>query len=72
VYSGPASTHRRSRSGEEGIAIAKKSAPDLVFLDIRMGGMSGIETLQHLRAVHPQLLVVLMTASAPRRRRSRG
>ncbi|HLP08022.1 MAG TPA: sigma-54 dependent transcriptional regulator [Opitutaceae bacterium] len=49
-------------SGEEGIAIAKKGAPDLVFLDIRMGGMSGIETLQHLRAAHPQLLVVLMTA----------
>jgi two-component system nitrogen regulation response regulator GlnG len=49
-------------SGEEGIAIAKKGAPDLVFLDIRMGGMSGIETLQHLRALHPQLLVVLMTA----------
>ncbi|MFT3828633.1 MAG: sigma-54 dependent transcriptional regulator [Opitutaceae bacterium] len=49
-------------SGEEGIAIAKKGAPDLVFLDIRMGGMNGIETLQHLRAAHPQLLVVLMTA----------
>ncbi len=49
-------------SGEEGIAIAKKGAPDLVFLDIRMGGMSGIETLQHLRAMHPQLLIVLMTA----------
>ncbi|HQF38744.1 MAG TPA: sigma-54 dependent transcriptional regulator [Opitutaceae bacterium] len=49
-------------SGEEGIAAAKKAAPDLVFLDIRMGGMSGIETLQHLRAAHPQLLVVLMTA----------
>ncbi|HLP00591.1 MAG TPA: sigma-54 dependent transcriptional regulator [Opitutaceae bacterium] len=49
-------------SGEEGFAIAKKGAPDLVFLDIRMGGMSGIETLQHLRATHPQLLVVLMTA----------
>jgi two-component system nitrogen regulation response regulator GlnG len=49
-------------SGEEGIAIAKKGAPDLVFLDIRMGGMSGIETLQHLRAAHPHLLIVLMTA----------
>jgi two-component system nitrogen regulation response regulator GlnG len=49
-------------SGEEGIALAKKGAPDLVFLDIRMGGMSGIETLQHLRSAHPQLLVVLMTA----------
>ena len=49
-------------SGEEGIAMAKKSTPDLVFLDIRMGGMSGIETLQHLRALNPQQLVVLMTA----------
>jgi nitrogen regulation protein NR(I) len=49
-------------SGEAGIAMAKQGAPDLVFLDIRMGGMSGIETLQHLRALHPQLLVVLMTA----------
>ena len=49
-------------SGEAGIALAKKGAPDLVFLDIRMGGMSGIETLQHLRSAHPQLLVVLMTA----------
>jgi two-component system nitrogen regulation response regulator GlnG len=49
-------------SGEEGIAAAKKAAPDLVFLDIRMGGMTGIETLQHLRSIHPQLLVVLMTA----------
>ena len=49
-------------SGEEGIALAKKGAPDLVFLDIRMGGISGIETLQHLRSAHPQLLVVLMTA----------
>ena len=49
-------------SGEEGIATAKKGAPDLVFLDIRMGGMSGIETLQHLRSAHPHLLIVLMTA----------
>jgi len=49
-------------SGEEGIAMAKKSTPDLVFLDIRMGGMSGIETLQHLRALNSQQLVVLMTA----------
>ena len=49
-------------SGEEGIATAKRGAPDLVFLDIRMGGMSGIETLQHLRSAHPHLLIVLMTA----------
>lgn len=50
-------------SGEEGVAAVKKGpAPDLIFLDIRMGGMSGIETLQHIRGVNPKQLVVLMTA----------
>ncbi len=50
-------------SGEEGVAAIKKGPlPDLVFLDIRMGGMSGIEALQHIRGVNPKQLVVLMTA----------
>ncbi len=50
-------------SGEQGIALVKKGPPpDLIFLDIRMGGMSGIETLQHIRSVNPRQMVVLMTA----------
>lgn len=50
-------------SGEDGVAAVKKGpAPDLIFLDIRMGGMSGIEALQHIRGVNPKQLVVLMTA----------
>jgi len=49
-------------SGEQGIALVKKDPPSLVFLDIRMGGMGGIETLQHLRSASPRLLIVLMTA----------
>ena len=50
-------------SGEDGVALLKKGAtPDLVFLDIRMGGMSGIETLQHIRGINAKQLVVLMTA----------
>jgi nitrogen regulation protein NR(I) len=50
-------------SGEAGIAQVKKDPPNLVFLDIRMGGgMGGIETLQHLRSASPKLPVVLMTA----------
>ena len=50
-------------SGELGIAIVKKGpAPDLVFLDVRMGGMGGIEALQHIRSANPKQLVVLMTA----------
>lgn len=52
-----------AQSGEQGIAMVKAGpVPDLVFLDVRMGGMSGIEALQHLRAASPRLLIVLMTA----------
>jgi nitrogen regulation protein NR(I) len=53
---------QEAASGEQGIAMVKKEPPDLVFLDVRMGGMSGIETLQHIRAANPRQLVVLMTA----------
>ena len=49
-------------SGEEGIAAVRKSPPDVVFLDIRMGGMGGIEALQHIRSINPRQLVILMTA----------
>ncbi len=50
-------------SGEAGIAAVKKGpAPDVIFLDIRMGGMSGLETLQHIRAINARQLVILMTA----------
>lgn len=50
-------------SGEDGVAMVKKGPfPDLIFLDIRMGGMSGIEALQHIRGANPKQLVVLMTA----------
>jgi len=50
-------------SGEQGVAIVKKGPPpDLVFLDVRMGAMGGIEALQHIRSANPKQLVVLMTA----------
>ncbi len=49
-------------SGENGVEMAEKHKPDLIFLDNRMGGISGIETLQHLRTSAPSSLVILMTA----------
>jgi len=50
-------------SGEQGVAVVKKCpAPDLIFLDVRMAGMSGIEALQHVRSANPKQLVILMTA----------
>ncbi len=49
-------------SGEEGVAAVKKQAPDVVLLDNRMNGMTGLETLQHIRSANPRQLVIFMTA----------
>lgn len=39
-----------AHSGEEGVALARSSAPDLVLMDLQLPGMDGYETLRHLRA----------------------
>ncbi|NBD38559.1 MAG: response regulator [Verrucomicrobia bacterium] len=49
-------------SGEEGIEKAGQGEFDVIFLDNRMEGMSGLETLQHLRNSAPESMVVFMTA----------
>lgn len=51
-----------ANSGEEGIAMVPRVKPDLVIMDIRMGGISGLETLRRLRDSYPKLLVIMMTA----------
>ncbi len=51
-------------SGEAALEQVKTHRPDLVLLDNRLPGMSGLETLEKLRADDPSLLVILMTAFA--------
>ena len=40
-------------SGPEGVALAEREAPDLVFLDIKMPGMDGLDNRPHPRAPEP-------------------
>ena len=49
-------------SGEEGLRIIPKLKPNLVMMDIRMGGMNGLETLRRLRQIDAKLPVIMMTA----------
>jgi two-component system nitrogen regulation response regulator GlnG len=49
-------------SGEEGLKTIPKFKPDLVLMDVRMTGMTGLETLRRIRQSDPKLLVILMTA----------
>lgn len=48
-------------SGPAGIESATAEKPDLVFLDLKMPGMSGVETLAALRALYPVLPIYLVT-----------
>jgi two-component system nitrate/nitrite response regulator NarL len=50
-------------SGEEGVRRAQALPTDLILLDVRMPGMSGIETLERLRASGVQAPVVMLTMS---------
>ncbi|NLX19140.1 MAG: sigma-54-dependent Fis family transcriptional regulator [Desulfobulbus sp.] len=49
-------------SGEEALRLLTQQSVDLVLLDIRLPGMDGIETLDRLKAMRPELLVIMMTA----------
>lgn len=49
-------------SGEEALCKASLVEIDMAFVDIRMPGMSGLELLATLRAKHPKLTVVMLTA----------
>ncbi len=50
-------------SGEEGVRRARELPVDLILLDVKMPGMSGIETLRQLRASGVTATVVLLTMS---------
>jgi two-component system response regulator AtoC len=49
-------------SGEALLEALDQEAPDLILLDLKMTGMSGLETLKHLRPKAPTTLVILLTA----------
>jgi len=50
-------------SGEEGLRRARELAADIILLDVKMPGMTGIETLQQLRASGVATPVVMLTMS---------
>ena len=51
-------------SGAEAIGVVADEAPDVVFLDIWMPGLDGIETLAQLKRVRPEMAVVMISGHA--------
>src|SRR6516225_1711659 len=62
IFDSPEIELTTASSGEEALRLLPKIRPDLVLMDIRMGGMNGLETLRRIRQMDSKLLVILMTA----------
>lgn len=47
--------------GQKGLDLIKKDRPDIIFLDLKMPIMDGIETLRNLRSFDKDLPVIIIT-----------
>ena len=51
-----------AENGEESIAKEQKKKYDLIFLDLKMPGMTGIEALREIRKVNRDIPIYIITA----------
>jgi two-component system, NtrC family, response regulator AtoC len=49
-------------SGEALVEALRHDLPDLVFLDLKMPGMGGLDTLKQVRQLAPQAMIIMLTA----------
>jgi len=62
IFNSPEIELSTAASGEDGLLQISKTRPDLVIMDVRMGGMTGLETLRRIRETDARLPVIMMTA----------
>lgn len=51
-------------NGAEGLDKMKEFSPDLIFVDLKMPGMSGLEVLGHIQTYDPTIVTVVITGFA--------
>jgi DNA-binding NarL/FixJ family response regulator len=47
--------------GEEAVSLVQELKPDLVILDVRMGGMDGVEATRQLHQLDPKIAILILT-----------
>ncbi|HEX7070317.1 MAG TPA: response regulator transcription factor [Rhodothermales bacterium] len=51
----------QAASAEEALSLMDKTEPDLAVVDVSLPGMSGLELIKHLRAMKPDLAVLVVS-----------
>lgn len=52
----------KARSGTEAVKLICEVKPDVVFMDIQMPGIDGIDAITQIRLHHPEIVFILATA----------
>lgn len=52
----------RAKNGREGVELYKSLQPDLVFMDITMPIMDGLEAAGNIKAFNPQSKIIMLSA----------
>lgn len=50
-----------ANSGEEALITVKTNKPDIIFLDIRMRGISGLDVLEKIKKMDRSIKVIMLT-----------
>lgn len=50
-----------AESGEEAMKLVEAQKPDLILMDVRMGGITGVETLKKIRETGNRVNVIMVT-----------
>ena len=50
-----------TEDGKEGLKLILETEPDLSFVDVRLGGLKGMEVLRQVKAQKPNLKVIIFT-----------
>ena len=55
---------KRARNGAEAVQMADEGGIDLILMDVKMPVMDGLEATAKVKAAHPDLPVIALTANA--------
>lgn len=51
-----------AEDGYQAIEAAKQTSFDIIFMDIKMPGINGVQTFREVKKINPQAAVIMMTA----------